>query len=70
MECAEILAKNKMFGYAISHLILAIEELIKYQVIMTRSVNKYPFDDVIEPPKGKSVFNDHTTRGRLTKRKS
>lgn len=67
MECAEILAKNQMFGYAISHLILAIEELIKYQVIMTRSVNKYPFDDVIDPPKGKSVFNDHTTKHNLIK---
>lgn len=67
IECAKILAKNQMFGYAISHLILAIEELIKYLVIMTESVNKFPFGDVINPPKGKSIFNDHTTKHNLIK---
>ena len=67
IESAKVLAKIEMFGSATSHLILGIEELIKYQVIMTKSVNNYPFDDVISPPKGKSIFTNHTTKHNLIK---
>lgn len=65
IECAKLLGQNKDFGFAISHLILGIEELIKYQVVMTKSVNDYSFDDVIDPQKRKSVFRDHLTKHSL-----
>lgn len=67
IECASTLAESKMFGFAISHLILGIEELIKYIVVMTKSVNDYSFDDVIGPQKRKSVFRDHLTKHDLLK---
>ena len=67
IECAKILADNKLYGFAISHIILGIEELIKYQVVMTKSVNDYSFDDVLDPQKHKSVFRDHLTKHDLLK---
>lgn len=67
IECAKTLADNKLYGFAISHLILGIEELIKYQVVMTKSVNDYSFDDVLDPQKRKSVFRDHLTKHDLLK---
>ena len=67
IECAKLLANKEMFGFAVSHLILAIEELIKYQVVMTKSVNNYPFDDVMDPQKRKSIFSDHLTKHELLK---
>ena len=67
IKCAEILAANNMYGFAISHLILGIEELIKYQVVMTSTVNKYEFEKEIDSPKGKTIFKDHLTKHRLIK---
>jgi AbiV family abortive infection protein len=67
IEGAKLLAEINMFGFAISHLILGIEELIKYQVVMTKSVNKYSFDDVIDPQQKKSIFRNHLTKHDLIK---
>lgn len=66
-EVAKLLAQKNLYGFAISHLILGLEELIKYQVIMTKSVNDFSFDDVIDPKKRKSVFKDHLTKHELIK---
>lgn len=65
IDCAKLLAANNMFGFAVSHLILGIEELIKYQVVMTKSVNNYDFENVIDPTKRKSIFKDHLTKHDL-----
>jgi AbiV family abortive infection protein len=67
IECAKVLAARQMLGFAISHIILGIEELIKYQVVMTKSVNNYSFDDVIDPKKRNSIFRDHVTKHNLLK---
>lgn len=67
IECAKLLGQNKLYGFAISHFILGIEELIKYQVVMTKSVNDYLFEEVIDPQKRKSVFRDHLTKHDLLK---
>lgn len=67
IEGAKILAHHEMYGFAISHLILGIEELIKYHAVMTKSVNNYPFDDVINPQNKKSIFRNHSTKHELLK---
>jgi AbiV family abortive infection protein len=65
IECAKLLGQNRAYGFAISHLILGIEELIKYQLVMAKSGDDDSFDNVIDPKKGKSVFRDHLTKHSL-----
>jgi AbiV family abortive infection protein len=65
INSAKILADNNSYGFAISHLILSIEELIKYQVVMTHNVDNTLFDKEANPQKGKSVFRDHLTKHDL-----
>lgn len=64
-ETASLLSANSKFGIATSHLILGIEELMKYQVIMLLMVNRLSFENDILPAKGKSVFNDHIFKHSL-----
>lgn len=67
IECAKLLGQNKDYGFAVSHFVLGIEELMKYQVVMTKSVNDYSFDDVIDPTRRQSVFRNHLTKHDLLK---
>lgn len=67
IEAAEILSQNEMYGFAISHLILGMEELIKYMVIMLMKVNNYDFDHEVSPQKGNSIFNNHGKKHDLIK---
>lgn len=68
IECAKLLSNEQMFWFAISHLILGIEELIKYQVVMTTEVNDYSFGDIIESKNRNSIFRNHLTKHDLAKK--
>ena len=66
LTSAEILADNNEFGFAISHLVLGIEELIKYQVISAHYDNHTLFtDSEINPNKSQSIFKYHQTKHKL-----
>lgn len=66
IEASKLLASEKMYGFAISHLILDIEELMKYIVVMTKFVNHYDFSDVLDGKKN-LVFSSHATKHDLFK---
>lgn len=64
-QLAKDLARQEIFGFATSHLILSLEELMKYQVIMLCMLNHFPFENDIAPKAGKSIFNDHPLKLKL-----
>jgi AbiV family abortive infection protein len=61
IDCAKTLADNNHFGFATSHLILGLEELIKYQVVQIHSLNNKVFED----KEAKSIFRSHGTKHNL-----
>lgn len=66
LNSAKLLADNNEFGHAISHLVLGIEELIKYQVTATHSADNTLFTDKeINPQKRESIFRLHQTKHDL-----
>lgn len=66
INSAKLLADNNEYGYAISHLILGIEELIKYHVIANYFADKTLFTEKeINPVDRKSIFNFHKTKHNL-----
>jgi len=68
IESAKLLADNGSFGFAISHLILGIEELIKYQVVLTHCADEKVFTDKeINPKNRNSIFRDHLIKHNLIK---
>jgi AbiV family abortive infection protein len=68
IECAQILAKNGQFGFATSHLILGLEELIKYQVFKTYSYDETVFlDKETDSKSPDSIFRRHKTKHKLLK---
>ncbi|MFY0602258.1 MAG: AbiV family abortive infection protein [Cyclobacteriaceae bacterium] len=63
---AELLARCKKFGFAISHLVLGIEELIKYQVVQFHSGDNSAFTpSETNPNHKKSIFRFHSTKHNL-----
>ena len=65
---ARILAEQGAFGFAVSHLILGIEELIKYQVVQTHFANSNVFaDKEVNPENRNSIFRDHMKKHDLIK---
>lgn len=68
IDSAKLLAENGSFGFAISHLILGIEELIKYHVVLTHFANNSIFaDKEINPANRNSIFRDHLKKHDLIK---
>jgi AbiV family abortive infection protein len=68
IDTAKILADNGSFGYAISHLILGIEELIKYQVVLMHFADNTLFaDKEVDQGNRHSVFRDHLKKHDLIK---
>lgn len=68
INSAKLLADNGKFGFAISHLILGMEELIKYQVVLNYFANSTSFDDKEVNPKNRnSIFKDHLKKHDLIK---
>ena len=63
IDCAKKLANNNHFGFATSHLILGLEELIKYQVIQVHSVDNKLFED----KEATSIFYSHRKKHKLLK---
>lgn len=62
LEAAEILAEKSLFGFAISHIVLGIEELIKYQVFLNHQADNNLFKAEIE-----SIFRRHDKKHELIK---
>lgn len=58
IESSKLLAQAGMFGFAISHLILGIEELIKYQVVLNNTGGQAVFNSVDMT----AVFKDHKAK--------
>lgn len=67
INAAKTLANNNLLGFAISHLILGIEELIKYYVVMAQTNNNVSFEAETNLQKKKNVFKDHLTKHNLIK---
>jgi AbiV family abortive infection protein len=68
INTAKLLADNGAFGFAISHLILGIEELIKYQVVLTHFADNTVFaDKEVNPTNRNSIFRDHLKKHDLIK---
>jgi AbiV family abortive infection protein len=76
INTATSLATLGHYGFACSHLVLGMEELIKYQVVMNNSSieegidakSHELFDDKeVNPNHRKSVFRDHSTKHELIK---
>ena len=68
IDSAKLLADNGSFGFAISHLILGIEELIKYQVVATHFADNNVFaDKEVKPTNRNSIFRDHLKKHDLIK---
>jgi AbiV family abortive infection protein len=63
INCGKVLADQEFFGFAISHLILGIEELIKYQVVMTSSADESLFTE----KEKKAVYKYHDSKHTLIK---
>ncbi len=67
IDSAKLLASKGYFGFAISHLILGIEELIKYQVVYSYFSNNRDFDKDVDPNEKNSVFTKHFKKHDLLK---
>lgn len=68
INSAILLAEHNIFGFAISHLILGIEELIKYQVVLTHFADSTVFSDKeVNPLNRNSIFRDHLKKHELIK---
>jgi AbiV family abortive infection protein len=67
LKSAELLAVQESYGFAISHIVLGIEELIKYYVVMAKSNNAEYFETETNPHSRNSVFKDHLTKHGLIK---
>lgn len=67
INSAKILADNNSFGFAISHLVLGIEELIKYQVVMVHGVDNTIFEKEASLQGNKTIFRNHGTKHDLIK---
>ena len=76
INAAELLAEQGHYGFASSHLVLGMEELIKYQVVLSDParagvVDIQPHelfeDKEVNPNHRKSVFRDHGTKHDLVK---
>jgi len=67
INAAKLLANSSLFGFAISHLILGIEELIKYQVMLSYFADTKLFDEDINLKNRKSIFRDHIKKHDLIK---
>lgn len=68
INSAKILAANELYGFAVSHIILGIEELIKYQIVQANSGEELVFNETESDPKNrKSVFRNHNTKHNLLK---
>lgn len=66
IETAKLLADNHVFGFAISHIILGMEELIKYHVMMSYFADTNLFKDKeINPTYSSSIFRNHNTKHNL-----
>lgn len=62
IDASKILANNGDYGFAISHLILGIEELIKYQIVYTNICSE---DQVFTNNEFNDVFYKHRTKHSL-----
>lgn len=68
INAAKLLADNGNYGFAISHSILGIEELIKYQVVLNYFADNTLFaDKEINPKNRNSIFRDHLKKHDLLK---
>lgn len=67
LNAAKLLADQELYGFAISHIVLGIEELIKYYVVMAKSNNDVNFETETNPNTRNSVFKDHLTKHGLIK---
>lgn len=66
LNSAKLLADSYEFGHAISHLVLGIEELIKYHVVATHFADETVFKDKEVNPNGeKSIYKLHQTKHKL-----
>lgn len=63
IESAELLAAGEKYGIAISHLILGIEEFIKYHVVIANSTELNVFPD----KEFEAVFRSHERKHELLK---
>ncbi|CAM4137502.1 AbiV family abortive infection protein [Cytophagaceae bacterium 50C-KIRBA] len=61
LNSAKLLAENNEYGHAISHLILGLEELIKYQVYKTCKADK----SVFKKEESTNIFKQHQTKHNL-----
>ena len=61
IEAAKALAVHPNYGFAISHLVLGIEELIKYQIIYAHNIEK----DVFTTKEIKDIFENHQAKHKL-----
>jgi AbiV family abortive infection protein len=61
IEAAKILANNRYFGFALAHIVLGIEELIKYQIVVYYYCHDSPFDKSDKD----NVFSKHKKKHEL-----
>jgi AbiV family abortive infection protein len=64
IKAAEILAEQSYFGFAVAHLILGAEELIKYQVVLYYEKLPSAFGEIDKV----SVFKYHKQKHKLWKK--
>lgn len=64
-KAADSLSKQELFGFAISHLILGSEELIKFLVVQHNSGDEELFADDVKSTGKKSVFRQHAHKHSL-----
>jgi AbiV family abortive infection protein len=68
LDAAELLSKSGMFGFAVSHIVLGIEELIKYHIVSTHintEGEEQLFADESNPANRDSVFRSHLAKHDL-----
>ena len=68
IQSAKLLASQKEYGFATSHLILGLEELVKYYLVQIHSVDDSIFtDNEMKQENRKSIFRNHQTKHHLLK---
>lgn len=70
LDASELLAKSEMYGFAVSHVVLGIEELIKYHVVsiyVSTEGDTQLFAQESNPENRDSVFRSHLAKHDLIK---
>mgnify|MGYP001078270680 CR=1 FL=1 len=66
-KAAQLCAGSGQYDLATPHLILGLEELIKYQVILLYILNNCLFEKELFSERGPSILNDHALKHKLSR---